>query len=339
MSREGKAKGHKKPTATLALVGDVMLGRLINREMARRRPESFWGDALPVLRGADAVFANLECAISAHRAAWSRTYKVFHFRADPVAVDVLRAGNVRYVSLANNHVLDFEEQGLRDTLRHLDKAGIKHAGAGRDLAEAMTPAILDVAGYRIGVISLTDNEPAFAARADRPGTYYTPIETTPAVLAPIERRIARLADAGADLIVLSVHWGPNMVRAPRPDFRRFADAVLTRGIDVVHGHSAHIYQGVVGRAGQLVLYDTGDFLDDYAVDPALRNDWSFIFLIDLDMEGLVRLRMRPVRLRLGRVDLARNDEFEQIRSRMLSASAELGSSPVTTDEGLMLALR
>lgn len=339
MSSSGDATRPTKPAATLALVGDVMLGRLVNREISRRPPASFWGDVLPVLRGADAVFANLECAITAHRTPWSRTHKVFHFRADPAAVEVLRAANIRYVSLANNHVLDFEEQGLLDTLRHLDDAGIQHAGAGRDLADAMTPAMVDVAGYRIGIIALTDNEPAFAAQPNRPGTYYAPIETTPAVLAPIERRVMALADAGADLIVLSIHWGPNMVSAPRSGFRRFAEAVLDRGVDLLHGHSAHIFQGIARRDGQLALYDTGDFLDDYAVDPALRNDWSFVFLIDLDERGLARLCLRPVRLRLGRVDLAGGEEFEAIRARMHAASAALGTPLAMTEEGLELALR
>ncbi|GAB4355856.1 MAG: hypothetical protein Kow00114_06470 [Kiloniellaceae bacterium] len=106
----------------LAVVGDVMLGRLVNDFLAARPPQWFWGSALPLLQGADAVLANLECAVTRHQAPWARTEKVFHLRADPAAVEVLRAGNVRFVSLANNHVLDFETAGLRDTLDHLDRS-------------------------------------------------------------------------------------------------------------------------------------------------------------------------------------------------------------------------
>ncbi|NIR46607.1 MAG: CapA family protein, partial [Gemmatimonadetes bacterium] len=157
---------------TLAFIGDVMLGRLVDREIPLKPAEAFWGNVLPVLRSTDAVFANLECAISEHRRRWSRTPKVFHFGAGPDATAVLGAANVRYVSLANNHVLDFEEEGLFDTLRHLDAADIRHSGAGRNLAEAMAPAVVEVAGLRIGVIALTDNEPPFAADGNRPGTYF-----------------------------------------------------------------------------------------------------------------------------------------------------------------------
>src|SRR5262249_58941479 len=85
---------------TLAFVGDIMLGRGVNAELARRPPESLWGSVLPLLRSADAVIANLECAITRHPERWCRTPKVFWFRADPLAVGALPAAGVRCVSLA-----------------------------------------------------------------------------------------------------------------------------------------------------------------------------------------------------------------------------------------------
>src|SRR5215210_9137863 len=117
---------------TLALTGDVMLGRQVNRALRIMSPEQPWGDVLPLLLSADLRIINLECAITDHKQPWTRTPKVFHFRADPSAVEVLRAARVDGCSLANNHTLDFEEQGLLDTLQHLDEAGIWYAGAGRN---------------------------------------------------------------------------------------------------------------------------------------------------------------------------------------------------------------
>ncbi len=305
---------------TLAFIGDVMLGRGVNAEIARRAPESFWGDTLPVLRSADAVIANLECAITRHLQPWSKTPKVFHFRADPPAVEVLRAGNIRCVTLANNHTLDFEEQGLLDTLKYLDDAGIAHVGAGRNLAEARAPVTLDVAGVRIGIGALTDNEPAFAAGEDRPGTNYAEIPS-PEAFDYVEETSARVQ--GADLFVLGLHWGPNMVLRPPAHFRAFAEAALDRGVDLIYGHSAHLFHGVQKRDRKLILYDTGDFLDDYAVDPVLRNDWSFIFLVEVEPSGIAGLRMVPVRLGYAEVNLAKGDEREAILERMERLSGEL----------------
>src|SRR2546426_985152 len=151
----------------LALVGDVMLGRGVAVEIGHRRPDSFWGDTLPLLRSAALVVAGLECAITTHPVRWTRTPKVFHFRAPPEAVEVLRAAGIRLVTLANNHTLDFEEQGLLDTLRWLDAAGIAHAGAGRNSEEAALPALVEAGGLRVGLASVHDNQAGGSAGPDR----------------------------------------------------------------------------------------------------------------------------------------------------------------------------
>lgn len=87
------------------------------------------------------------------------------------------------------------------------------------------------------------------------------------------------------------------------------------------------------------MYDTGDFLDDYAVDPELRNDWSFIFLVEADEVGPTSLYTIPVCLRYARVDLATGYEFEAICNRMRILSSELGTDLQQTHEGLKLAIR
>lgn len=96
---------------TLALTGDVMLGRQVNKALRITSPEQPWGDVLPLLLSADLRIVNLECAITDHEQPWARTPKVFHFRADPSAVEVLQAARVNGCSLANNHTLDFEQRG------------------------------------------------------------------------------------------------------------------------------------------------------------------------------------------------------------------------------------
>jgi poly-gamma-glutamate synthesis protein (capsule biosynthesis protein) len=323
----------------LGVVGDVMLGRLVNDFLATRPPEWCWGTALPLLRSADAVLANLECVLTDHLVPWTRTPKVFHFRANPAAVAVLRAGNVKFVSLANNHVLDYEEQGLLDTVRHLDGAAILHAGAGRDLAAARAPALLDLGPVILGILAITDNEPAFAAGPDSPGTCYHRIAEDADVAQELRARAAALRRAGADLVVLSAHWGPNMVSAPPPAFRAFARGLADDGtVDLFWGHSAHVFQGVERRGSGVILYDTGDFLDDYRTDPRLRNDWSFIFLIDLEGRRLARLRLVPVTLKLAQVNLAEGADAAAICLRMQAAAAQLGTRLTPTAEGLELPL-
>src|SRR5215216_6844976 len=233
---------------TLALTGDVMLGRKVAEVLNDyMRPEEPWGDVRPFLDASDLRIINLECAITDNEQPWTRTPKVFHFRTQPSAIETLRTARIDACSLANNHTLDFEEQGLLDTLEHLDAAGIRHAGAGRNREEAADPAILIVPAehtHRVALLAFTDNEPPFAAGPDRPGTNYLPVSLRPEVLRRVEAAIADVREAGAQTVVFSNHWGPNMVERPSYLFRRFARAVVDRGADVYFGHSAHVFQGV-----------------------------------------------------------------------------------------------
>jgi poly-gamma-glutamate capsule biosynthesis protein CapA/YwtB (metallophosphatase superfamily) len=307
---------------TLALTGDVMLGRGVNEALRSALPGEPWGDLLPLLLSADLRIINLECAITEHERPWSRTPKVFHFRADPSAVEVLRAARVDACALANNHTLDFEEKGLLDTLAHLDTAGIRYAGAGRNLEEAARPVLLDGG---VALVAFTDNEPPFAASPETPGTNYLPVSTEPEVLRRVEEAIGAAREAGARTVVFSNHWGPNMVRRPKAAFQRFARAVVDRGADVYYGHSAHVFQGVEVYRGKPILYDTGDFIDDYAVHPDLRNDRSFLFRISMEDGDFRRLELFPVVLPYARVELARDEEREAIFALMEALSAGMGT--------------
>lgn len=102
----------------LAFKGDVMLGRLVNETIRHRGASYVWGDTLPLIKKADLRLINLECVIAKDGAPWDKTPKMFFFRADPHAIDVLKIAGENYVSLANNHTLDFGEEALLEMLNH-----------------------------------------------------------------------------------------------------------------------------------------------------------------------------------------------------------------------------
>jgi len=314
---------------TLAFTGDVMLGRYVNELLKTLQPDDLWGDLLPHLAQADLRIVNLECALTSHLQPWMRTEKMFHFCADPEAVRVLQAARIDACVLANNHILDFEERGLFDTLHGLDAAGIRHAGAGADAAEAAAPAMLEVHGIspcRVALLSCTDNEPVFAAEAEHPGTNYLEVSLQKETLARIANSIAQARAQGADLVVFSNHWGANFVERPSPEFRSFARRVIELGADIYYGHSAHICQGIEIYQGKPILYDTGNFIDDYAVHPLLRNDRSCLFKMMFEHGRLNRIELLPVSLDVGYVALARGKEFGDICARMEMLCAEFGTA-------------
>jgi poly-gamma-glutamate capsule biosynthesis protein CapA/YwtB (metallophosphatase superfamily) len=328
---------------TLAFTGDVMLGRLVNDRLKDMEPEEVWDDLLPHLTQADLRIINLECALTTHLQPWKRTWKMFHFRADPDAVRVLQAARIDACTLANNHILDYEEQGLRDTLHILNETGIRHAGAGANAEEAAAPALIEAisseeAGEspcRVALLSYTDNEPDFAATTKHPGTNYVEVSLQQETLTRIANDIALAREQGADLVVFSNHWGANFVERPSPEFRSFARRVIELGADIYHGHSAHICQGIEIYRGKPILYDTGNFIDDYAVHPQLRNDRSCLFKLMFEHDKLCRIELLPVSLSVARVALARGKEFEAISARMEMLCAEFGTRLMRTDERLI----
>ena len=302
---------------TIALTGDVMLGRLVNEALEREGPEHVWGGMLPALRRADLLLVNLECALTTRRQRWhDGRYKAFSFRSDPRHVAALQAAGVDLAVLANNHVMDFGVDGMRETIRVLDGAGIAHAGAGEEVRSARASVHLRAGDLRVAIVAFADHPEEWAAGPEEPGIAYVPIG--PDSVDGVAEAI-RAARAAADLVIASFHWGPNMRARPTDEFRSFAAAVVDAGADVFWGHSAHVVQGVEIRNGHLICYDTGDFVDDYAVDDELRNDLSALFLVRVADHRIARLDLLPVRIDRMRVDPADSAD----RARFVSTFAEL----------------
>jgi poly-gamma-glutamate synthesis protein (capsule biosynthesis protein) len=323
-------------SARICFVGDLMLGRKISRAIGERQARAFWGDTLDLLTEADAVVANLESPITDHEGRWSEGWKAFRFAASPRAIDLLQIANVRALNIANNHMLDCNAQGLADTLTHLKKADISCAGAGMNLHEAWKPTLFRAGPITVGLIGCTDNMKEFAAQGDKPGTSYLRINNEPGTLALIDRLVQEVRAAGGQTVILSIHWGPNLRPWPPARFRKFARAAIGLGVNVVHGHSAHLVQGVEFHGGGLILYDTGDFLTDYWVFPGIRIDHSFAFVVDYQNYRPVRLNLVPVKLKLGRISLAQDEDFAQITNTMIRRSKRLGTRLRRVGHGLAL---
>lgn len=307
---------------TIGLAGDTMLGRGVGVKILQEDYVYPWGNLLPLLRSTDLSILNLETTLTTSK---EIVPKVFNFKADPKIVQCLKVAEIDIVSLANNHIRDFGNSGLIETIEVLDKSDILHAGAGRNVNEAKKPVIIERNGIKIGVIACTDNEPTWKAD-ERPGIHYVKIGDLDAITADIKT----LRDQ-VDILILSIHWGPNMRERPTQEFVNFAHRLIDSGVDIIHGHSAHIFQGIELYKKGIILYDTGDFVDDYVVDPFLRNDHSFLFQVEIDHLGLRQLKLKPVIISKSQVNLATGEHKNWCIERMQELSAELGTQ--ISDEG------
>jgi poly-gamma-glutamate synthesis protein (capsule biosynthesis protein) len=315
----------------LALAGDTMLGRLVAERLRAEGPASLFApEVVDITREADLFVLNLECCISERGRPWPAPGKPFFFRAPPTAVETLRLLGVDCVTLANNHALDYGEEALADTLRHLGNAGIATVGAGGDVESARAHAVLEHHGVRLAVLGVTDHPADFAAGPSKPGVAFADLwRDVPTWLTGAVVEAAREADG----VIVTPHWGPNMVPAPLPHVRRAAGALRAAGASLVAGHSAHVFHGVDHH----VLYDLGDFIDDYAVDPELRNDLGLLWLVDLDVNATpTRLEAVPLYVDFCYTRLATGDDAAWVHDRFRAACAEFGTTVHEEDDRLVV---
>ena len=330
---------------TLLLAGDVMTGRGVDQALRHHAPPQLfepavddareylrlaeaasgpvgaplaphepWGAALAhyVAPDVDARVVNLETAVTAGGAPWP--HKGIHYRMHPANVDVLTAARIDVCTLANNHVLDWGRDALRETLATLHAAGIATAGAGSDAGAAWAPAAVALpTGARLLVWSVATADsgvPAdWAAAAHRPGVALLH-DLAPSGAQRMADTVQRHRRPG-DLVVVSVHWGANWVAEVPAAQRDFARRLVDLGAaDVVHGHSAHHPLPVEVHAGHAILHGCGDLIDDYegiGAHGTWRHDLALLHRLQLDgatgrLRRLDAWALQRRRLRLQRAD-------------------------------------
>ncbi len=303
-----------------------------------------WGDVLDLLDGArpDARIINLETSIT--RRGEHDASKDIHYRVSPENAACLAPARVDVCALANNHVLDWGEPGLLDTLDTLDHLGIVRCGAGRSLDEALQPAVVERGGQRIAVFAIGCADagvpPWWSAAPNRPGV---------SVIEDIDdSAVAYVRDAIAPwrrrdtLVVLSIHWGGNWGFGISMTHRRFAHRVIDdAGVDIVHGHSSHHVKGIEVHHGHPILYGCGDLLTDYEGirgHESYRGDLGLLYLVTVDDSHVLReLVMVPTRMHRFRISRAAPADAEWLAAVLTRSGHALHTS--ASSDGQQITLR
>ena len=236
------------PSAQIVLLGDVMLGRGV----AQAHSAEGWEEALDALRPltsvADLTAANLESPLTAEPRAGEVGYDL---RAPPEAVRALDSAGVSLVALANNHVLDAGQAGLRETLETLRASGIDAVGP------TASPLLRSKEGLRIAFVAFDDVSQHLDSE--------------------MAARSVREARTISEVVIVSIHWGSEYLSVPNPRQRELAQALAGAGASLIWGHHPHVVQPVEwveGGAlphGTLVAYSLGNTLFDQAGPPDTRR--------------------------------------------------------------------
>jgi poly-gamma-glutamate capsule biosynthesis protein CapA/YwtB (metallophosphatase superfamily) len=235
----------------IVAVGDLSFNGPYARLLDRRSGAHPFRHVLPLWRGADLRLGNLESPLARGPAVAASKLVL---RGAPAAPAALAAAGIDCVALANNHLMDFGPEGIRQTRAALDAAGVSHAGAGEDAAVAASPAVLCSRGQTVGVLAFCDVE-------QRSPLYAGPSSPGVAPLVPADAacRVASLRSR-ADWVVVHLHWGVELARLPLPRQRGLARELVRAGADLILGHHPHVLQPLEFVDGVPVFYSLGNFL-------------------------------------------------------------------------------
>ena len=297
--------------------------------------EYVWGDALMALERAqpDVRIVNLETAVTKADSAWHG--KNIHYRMHPANASCLTAAKIDCCALANNHVLDWGYDGLRETVATLRALNIRTAGAGDDSVTAAAPAAINTSGGRRVMVfaycSASAGVPqAWAARKDWPGVNLLDEWASDAV-----KRVARDVHAArrpGDLVIASLHWGGNWGYEVAPEQRALAHRLIDEaGVDLVHGHSSHHPRPFEVYRDKLILYGCGDFLNDYEGIRGyeeFRSELGLMYLPELDPASgcLQQLTLLPTRVAKFQVTRAAAEDAVWLQETLNREGRALGTS-------------
>lgn len=301
--------GAQSGRATLAFVGDILLADRIGDLIRRDGAGAPWAGVADVLRQADLAAGNLETSVG--RGGRPEAGKQYTFRAEPEALQGLVEAGVGVVGLGNNHVLDFGEEGLRQTLRELDEAGLAHTGAGLNQAEAYKPVLRDVRGVTVGFLSFSRVLPeGWAAGPKRPGVASAYDEAS-------MLRLVRGTAARCDVLAVSVHWGEENKQQPPAAVQKVARKLVDAGADLVVGHHPHVWQGLSSYHGALIAYSLGNFVFTTSNPVGVQTG---VLLVDVSRQGVVGGRIVPARIDWGRTVLATPEQAKAFLDRLRTLS-------------------
>jgi poly-gamma-glutamate capsule biosynthesis protein CapA/YwtB (metallophosphatase superfamily) len=247
---------------TITAVGDIMLGRRVG-DRHRANPGAPLKPLGKRLARAEITVGNFESTLSA---AGSPTQGGDSFAASPRVRLALRAAGFDLLSLANNHVGDYGDRALRQTLDRFDSARIETVGGGRNLDAARRPVIIERDGVRVGFLAVDSIGETPSATGTRAGTnrLNMPPRTGPLNRSQLRRITSdiRALDRRVDTVVVLTHWGTQYTHRSEPSQRTAAQAFADAGADLVIGGHPHWVQGYEMAGSAVVVHSLGNFIFD-----------------------------------------------------------------------------
>ncbi len=271
-----------KSTLKLVAVGDVIPSGRVETYFKSSDPVPVFGETSNLFIDADIVLYNLETPLFKSGEPIAKCGA--NFKCDPNVVNGLKAMNFGVAALANNHIMDYGKEGLKQTIETLDKAGINWHGAGLSQDEAQEPLYFKTKGTTIAFLNFAEGEFS-KINSSQGGAAYTDVLKN--------KDDIKNAKKNSDLLVVSVHAGKEFQHFPSPHIQDLYREYISFGADLVIGHHPHIPQGIEHYKNGLIAYSFGDFMFEHRNDPGTCI--TFALEIQLGKEGVNAIVMHPIK--------------------------------------------
>jgi hypothetical protein len=233
-----------------------------------------------LFKDADLAMVNLESPVDDQ---WRYHTTGLVFTGDPRLLRGLKNAGIDYASLANNHIGNAGPDGILETYAALDKLGVRHAGAGKDLDTAMQPASYEIRGVRIAVIGCDAIAPVYWAKKTRVGSNPCQART----MVPL----IKATKVTHDLVIIYPHWGVEYTNGPSTYQRSNAAKWIAAGADLILGNHPHWVQAMQEINGKLVFYALGNL----SFDQMWQENTMEGMIVELTYSGttLMQVRLHP----------------------------------------------
>lgn len=262
---------------------------------------NIWGDTRKHLVNADLTLCNLKNCITHYPIKFPQ--KPNCYKLQPQYSDILKAGGIDYCNLANDHAMDFMGNGMLDTRYSLNELGIRYTGSGNNIDEASEPVYFKKKDTTIGILSASDHYRWFGAEEKIAGIRY--IDITQNGWWNIIKQIQEMKKK-CDFIIFSFNWKMKINKV-----ESFAKKLIDYGVNVVYGCSAHKILPIEKYKHGLIIYSSGNFIDDYKVTNH-KNNLSYITDVYVDNGNIYCIKIRPTSRNLHQVNFAKGQDYTTI---------------------------
>lgn len=272
----------KTTPINILITGDFAPINRVEKLCLKGDIDSVFNDFIEVFHNNHLNIVDLECPLTHAKTTRPKTGP--YQKAHPITIEALKYAEVKLVAMANNHIMDYDNQGVKDTLDLCTQNGIDTVGIGSSTKEASTPFSFELQGIKIAILNYADNE--FLSTPD--GTYNCN------AIDPINGHYdISKAKEKHDYVIVIVHAGNEFYRLPSPRTKKLYRYLVDQGADAIVSHHTHVFSGYEIYKEKPIFYGLGNFVYDWPGKTC--SDWNRGYVVKFSISEKLDFEIIPLK--------------------------------------------